>query len=69
MASKTLTCPQCASDQMVPIVYGLPDVHLLRRAEHEEVILGGCTVTVGESPDWACKGCGHQYADEEVEDV
>lgn len=68
-SNASLTCPECTSADMVPIVYGLPDDPLIEKAQRGEVILGGCTVLLGQSPDWSCNSCGHQFADEQIEDV
>ena len=54
------TCPQCGSEEYIPIVYGRPGTELQEKAERGEVILGGCIVT----PDrnlFHCKECGTEY--------
>ena len=54
------TCPQCGSEEYIPIVDGRPGTELQEKAERGEVILGGCIVT----PDrnlFHCKECGTEY--------
>jgi hypothetical protein len=57
-------CPQCGSEQTVPIVYGLPGDELLKEAEQGEVELGGCCMR-GNDPNWVCRECGHRWLDED----
>ena len=55
----TPNCPKCDSDNKVrQIVYGLPNKDLIKAAERNEVILGGCTV--GEY-NCRCGECGHRW--------
>jgi hypothetical protein len=53
-------CVQCGSQEVIPIVYGLPDAELLEQAEAGEVSLGGCVVEE-DSPVWHCSDCGHEW--------
>jgi transposase-like protein len=56
-------CPLCTASDVVPIVYGLPDEALAKRAERGEVSLGGCFVH-GDNPTWHCKKCGYEFGRE-----
>ena len=47
------TCYRCGKT-LLPVVYGLAGPDLMDAAMRGEVVLGGCTVAVGASPDWAC---------------
>lgn len=47
-------CPQNHSDNLIPIVYGLPGEKLLKASKKGKVILGGCVIT-DCSPEWFCK--------------
>ncbi|MFZ0430105.1 MAG: hypothetical protein WAO20_18450 [Acidobacteriota bacterium] len=53
-------CPQCGSEQVIRIVYGLPSAALSAQAERYEVHLGGCCIEE-ESPEWHCRACGHAF--------
>ncbi len=53
-------CPVCGSDQVVPIVYGLPSWELGQAAERGEIVLGGCIIT-DHAPKWHCLDCGHTW--------
>jgi len=53
-------CPSCRSEQVIPIVYGLPDVGLARQAEEGLVALGGCCVD-DDNPRWKCKACENEW--------
>jgi hypothetical protein len=47
-------CPKNSLDKIIPIVYGLPDRKLMRKAGNGKVRLGGCIYT-NCSPHWYCK--------------
>ena len=48
-------CPKChKSDQIIPIIYGLPDPTSLKGEVGVDYSLGGC-ITTGCDPDWFCK--------------
>lgn len=53
-------CPECGSDRVVPIVYGLPDGELTGAFLRGEAAIGGCLVT-GDDPSRACRACGHKW--------
>ncbi|HEX6655594.1 MAG TPA: hypothetical protein VF153_05215 [Candidatus Limnocylindria bacterium] len=50
-------CPSCGADDVVEIIYGLPDLELWERKLRGEVVLGGCVVGP-ESPEFECRNCG-----------
>ena len=54
-------CPKCKSENVVPILYGLPDSEGFEMAERGEVQLGGCIVYKG-MPEYACKECGRKWS-------
>lgn len=56
-----LKCPECDSERVRPIVYGLPGEELLEEASRDRVLLGGCTI-VEDSPSLACLNCGHRWS-------
>lgn len=47
-------CPMGHKDDVVKIVYGLPSMKTLKKAEKGEIELGGCIVTDCD-PIWYCK--------------
>lgn len=48
-------CPVCKKqDQVIPIIYGLPNKRLLRDARKGRVKLGGCEISEN-APKWYCK--------------
>jgi hypothetical protein len=53
-------CPSCKSEQVIPIVYGMPAMELVRQAEKGLVELGGCCVDAN-NPNWKCKACGKEW--------
>lgn len=48
-------CKNCGH-QLVPVAYGFPVGDTIRAAKRGEVVLGGCTVELGQ-PGWACSKC------------
>ena len=46
-------CPENHSDNLIPIVYGLPEKKLIKASKKGKVMLGGCVIT-DCSPKWFC---------------
>ena len=59
-------CPRCHSDEVVPIVYGMPDPELVEESRAGRVALGGC-VLFPEAPEWRCVVCGYEWGEAEAE--
>jgi hypothetical protein len=53
-------CPQCAREDSVPLIWGLPDITGMELAERGLVALGGCMVP-GETPRLHCRACGLEW--------
>lgn len=53
-------CPSCGSSKVLPIVYGLPSLDLMRDVERGRVALGGCCISDND-PEWRCADCGHEW--------
>ena len=58
-------CPRCQSDEVLPIVYGLPTPETVEVSAAGRVALGGCMIWP-EAPDWRCEVCGHEWRQEEA---
>ena len=56
------TCPKCGSEEVGPIVYGLPDLTPENRArlDRQKAVLGGCLMEEGQ-PTRYCHHCGHKW--------
>ncbi len=54
------TCPRCHSDEVLPIVYGMPGPELVEESIAGRVALGGCMVWP-EAPEWRCVACDHEW--------
>lgn len=59
-------CPECGSDRVVPIVYGMPSSETFEKAERGEVAIGGCCLVHdpdGElaMPDRSCRACATSF--------
>jgi hypothetical protein len=62
---KPAACPQCDSDKVAWISYGLPSVEAVEDAQEEgDVVFGGCVIDV-DSPPFCCKSCSHRWGNEE----
>ena len=57
---KLKKCPKCKSQEVIPIIYGLPGLDLAEKESNGEVKLGGCLVIEG-NPEWHCKNCGYEW--------
>ena len=53
-----MKCPNCGSENVVPIVYGYPTRETAQAAERGEVILYGCMPL---PEDRGCRTCGHEW--------
>lgn len=56
--AKPSVCPQCGSEKVRYIVYGLPDKPDPTPPDERDYVLGGCCVD-RDSPNRYCKSCGH----------
>ena len=62
-----MKCPKC-NDKLIEIVYGLPTVEVMEKAENGEVFLGGCCIIGGSKTlRYYCKKCNKKYYDDLVE--
>lgn len=53
-------CPNCGSENVVPIMYGVPTPEMVERSAKGEIKLGGYAVGP-DMPDWSCKDCGYTW--------
>ena len=53
-------CPKCKSKNIIPISYGYPSAKGMKKAEREEIKLGGCCVGKND-PQWYCKNCKREF--------
>ncbi|ADI02375.1 hypothetical protein [Syntrophothermus lipocalidus] len=61
--SDKIVCPECGSNNVVPIVYGLPTWELRQKAEEGKIRLGGCCI-YENSPRFACNDCNCAWGGE-----
>jgi hypothetical protein len=61
------TCPECGSERVVPIVYGLAEFRSEAAASPDNVKIGGCMVSA-DSPAWHCNVCEAEWGRCEGED-
>jgi hypothetical protein len=59
------TCLRCHSDEVVPIIYGVPGPELFEESRAGRVALG-VSVVWPEAPEWRCAACGYEWRDEEA---
>jgi hypothetical protein len=55
-------CPNCGSENVVPIVYGYPTREAVQAADRGELILYGCLPPSDQPEDRACRSCGKEWA-------
>ena len=63
--NKVPVCPECNSENVIPIVYGYPDYTAERKAKKGEILLGGCVIGIND-PEWYCKECENKFWDLEL---
>ena len=56
-------CPKCKSENVAPIIYGMPTYETFKRAEKGEFFLGGCEIMPCQ-PDYKCHDCSFSWAKE-----
>lgn len=56
-------CPKCKSENVAPIIYGMPTYSTFKRAERGEFFLGGCEIMPCQ-PDYKCRECGYSWSKE-----
>ncbi len=52
-------CPNCRSDQVIPIRYGMPSCRMFDLERKGRLILGGC---MPHKNNLHCRRCGHEWA-------
>ncbi len=55
-----MTCPECLTSKVTPIVYGFPSPALVAAMRGGVVALGGDYLVEGD-PNWACKACQSRW--------
>jgi len=63
-----VSCPECGSKNVVPILYGLPDEEAIKQVDQGKVVLGGCSL-FESMPTIHCKKCRHEWNDEASENI
>ena len=58
-------CPRCNSDEVIPIVYGVPAPDIIEESRAGRVALGG-NVAWPEAPEWRCVVCGLEWREEDT---
>ena len=62
---KTAThCPRCGSEDVVPILYGMPTEEAVEASVRGEIALGGCVV-FPDAPQNHCRNCGHEWREDD----
>jgi len=60
MSDTRPACPECGSELVLEIVFGLPTDDAMEEAERGRIALGGCLVS-DDDPEWRCKSCGYEW--------
>jgi len=58
---RNLTCPECLTSKVTPVVYGFPSPKLVDATNLRTVQLGGDYLVEGD-PVWACRACQSRWA-------
>lgn len=56
---KEIKCPNC-NDNLVEIIYGMPQMEYINKAKKKEVYLGGCEIVIPH-PIYHCYKCNRNY--------
>ncbi|MBC9786235.1 hypothetical protein H1S01_17375 [Heliobacterium chlorum] len=60
LEKKKPPCPKCGRNNVIPIVYGEPDIELFEQSKMGKVKLGGCVVGL-DDPEWHCPTCNLDF--------
>ena len=55
-------CPKCGSENVLPLVYGMPAPEASKAAQRGEIALGGCVIDETYRR-WQCAQCGSSFND------
>ena len=55
-----VNCPKCKSNNVIPIVYGLPGYEMREDAIKGKIHLGGCVIEE-DAPDFHCNDCEQEW--------
>ena len=58
-------CPRCNSDEVVPILYGMPSPEMVEESRAGRVALGAREAWP-EAPDWRCVVCAYEWRMDEA---
>ena len=59
-AANTTVCPNCGSENTLPIQYGLPSPDMFEQSKNGDIFLGGCIISP-DSPTHYCKDCKQSF--------
>ena len=64
-------CPECGSEHIADIVYGMPSFsdEMMAKVERKEIILAGTCLVSPFSPKWACTDCGVKFVTDTHEEA
>jgi hypothetical protein len=65
MEAAPTKCPRCHSDEVIPIVYGIPSPEPVEESRAGRVALSG-RVVWPEAPEWRDVVCGLEWRNEEL---
>lgn len=62
MKDNSIRCPNCGSDNIAEILWGLPAFtdELQEKLSEGKVVLGGCCVSL-DDPKYKCNDCTHRF--------
>jgi len=55
-----ISCPECGSGDIVPILYGMPGPEMASEVEEGRAVMGGCVIDE-DAPMWLCRECNHKF--------
>jgi hypothetical protein len=60
MSKRRPRCPQCLSNEILRVMYGMPTEKAWEESQQGKFMIGGCCVS-DESPKWHCPACKHEF--------
>ena len=64
LVTETPACPKCGSDQVIPVLYGLPSKEAMEAGRRGELAFGGCCLPPqwSDMNRWCCKQCQFRWS-------
>ena len=70
MGRRIINCPNCDSESVATILFGMPSFSekLMKDKDEGKVVFGGCTIDERFKPNYQCNECDYQWEKKRTKD-